>query len=345
VITRLLAVFAVLVAATASAQVPAVRLQENPLLTLKSSPTIGDNINGPSVIKVPDWIPNKLGKYYMYFAHHRGMYIRLAYADSLHGPWKVYEPGVLNVSETAFYRPQPDPEAEIYGVYTHVASPEIYVDEANKRLIMWVHGQFSDGKKWPDDPLEAHAWLQKNGYSQNTQVTVSTDGLRFKSQPAITADPYLRVFEYKGEFYGIVRLGRLVHSSDPLKKFEAGPSPFRDTPYNNQVRHVALFRDGDTLHVFLSVIGAAPEKIVHTTIALKGDWKEWKVGPFDNVLTPEARYECPDWPVRPSEVGEIYGAARQLRDPALYVENGKITLFYTVCGEQGIAGADIELTR
>jgi len=342
---RLTLAFAFFAAITTAGDVSAVRFAENPLLTLKSSPTIGDNINGPSVIKVPDWVPNKLGTYYMYFAHHRGMYIRLAYANSLHGPWKVYEPGVLNVSETAFYRPQPDPDAEIYGVYTHVASPEVYVDDANKRLLMWVHGQFSDGKKWPEDPQEAHVWLRQNGYTQNTQVTVSTDGLHFKAQPAITDDPYLRVFEHNGEFYGIVRLGRLVHSSDPLKKFEAGPSPFRDTPYNNQVRHVALFKDGATLHVFLSVIGAAPEKIVHTTIALKGDWKEWKVGAFDDVLNPDARYECPDWPVRPSEVGEIYGAARQLRDPAIYAENGRITLFYTVCGEQGIAAADIKLAK
>jgi hypothetical protein len=117
----------------------------------------------------------------MYFAHHRGMYIRLAYADSLHGPWKVYTPGVLNVSETALFRPQPDPAYEIYGVYTHVASPEVLVDDANKRIIMWVHGQFSDGKKWPDDPIEAHAWLRRNGYNQVTQVTVSTDGLHFRA--------------------------------------------------------------------------------------------------------------------------------------------------------------------
>src|SRR5882672_1166461 len=113
VIMRLPIAFVFFAAITAAGDVSAVRFPENPLLTLKSSPTIGDNINGPSVIKVPDWVPNKLGRYYMYFAHHRGMYIRLAYADSLHGPWKIYEPGVLNVSETAFYRPQPDPDAEI----------------------------------------------------------------------------------------------------------------------------------------------------------------------------------------------------------------------------------------
>ena len=355
--TRTLAALALVAAAASisrahvSAQsVTVTRFTQNPLITVDSSQTLGGNVNGPSVIRVPDWVERPLGKYYMYFAHHRGTYIRLAYADSLHGPWKVYVPGVLNVSATALFRPQPDPPYEIYGVYTHVASPEVLVDDANKRIVMWVHGQFSDGKKWPEDPVEAHAWLQKNGYNQVTQVTVSTDGLHFKAQPAISPEPYLRVFEHGGQYFGIVRLGRLVRSGDPLQPFENGPNPFRDTPYSGKVRHVALLVDGDTLHIFLSVIGAAPESILHTTMSLTGDWKDWKVGAFDSVLKPEARYECPDWPVRESEVGEIYGAARQLRDPALYVERSadgkeKLTLFYTVCGEQGVAAADVEIKK
>jgi hypothetical protein len=328
--------------------VAAERFAENPLVSVRSDLSLGDNVNGPSIIKVPDWVKNPLGRYYMYFAHHRGAYIRLAYADSLHGPWKVYVPGVLNVSATALYRPQPDPPYEIYGVYTHVASPEVLVDDAHQRIVMWVHGQFSDGKQWPDDPIEAHAWLRQNGYNQVTQVTVSTDGLHFDAQPAISPEPYLRVFEHGGRYYGIVRLGRLVRSADPLQPFENGPNPFRDTPYSNKIRHVALLADGDTLHVFFSVIGAAPESILHTTLSLAGDWQDWKAGAVDEVLKPEARYECPDWPVRASEVGEIYGAARQLRDPALYVERTidgqrKATLFYTVCGEQGIAAAELQM--
>ena len=40
-----------------------------------------DNINGPTVIRVPPWVKRPLGRYYMYFAHHMGAFIRLAYAD------------------------------------------------------------------------------------------------------------------------------------------------------------------------------------------------------------------------------------------------------------------------
>jgi len=335
---------------TGAAEVIATRFAGNPLVSVRSDPSVGDNVNGPSVIKVPSWVQQPLGRYYMYFAHHSGTHIRLAYADSLQGPWKVYVPGVLDVSATALYRPQPDPPYDIYGVYTHVASPEVLVDDANQRIIMWVHGQFTDGKRWPDDPVEAQAWLRRNGYSQVTQVTVSADGLNFKAQPVISKEPYLRVFRHGGAYYGIVRLGRLVRATDPLQPFEGSADPFRDTPHSGKVRHVALHVEGNTLHIFLSVIGAAPESILHTRMSLVGDWKDWKVGAFEEVLKPEARYECPDWPIRPSEVGEIHGAARQLRDPALYVEKtaggrDRMSLFYTVCGEQGIAGADVEFRR
>ena len=59
-----------------------------------------------------------------YFANHRGEFIRLAYADAVGGPWKIYEPGVLHVRDTAFYRSQPD-RSRFGGNNTHLASPEV----------------------------------------------------------------------------------------------------------------------------------------------------------------------------------------------------------------------------
>ena len=61
----------------------------------------GNNINGPSLIKVPDWVENPLGEYYLYFAHHSGKYIRMAYSMNkkknslLDVDFKVHEPGTL----------------------------------------------------------------------------------------------------------------------------------------------------------------------------------------------------------------------------------------------------------
>jgi hypothetical protein len=69
------------------------RLPGNPIIRPEMLPgSDGDNINGPSLIRVPSWVPEPLGRYYLYFAHHNGKYIRLAYADHLEGPWKFTRP-------------------------------------------------------------------------------------------------------------------------------------------------------------------------------------------------------------------------------------------------------------
>src|SRR5436190_17801802 len=87
---------------TAAKQKPAgvERFSENPIIRQAMLPgKDGQNINGPSLIRVPDWVEKPLGKYYLYFAHHRGKYIRLAYADRLQGPWTIHKPGTLSLEE------------------------------------------------------------------------------------------------------------------------------------------------------------------------------------------------------------------------------------------------------
>jgi hypothetical protein len=71
------------------------RFVSNPIIRPDMDGRMGDNINGPSLIRVPDWIADPLGRYYLYFAHHNGDYIRLASADDLAGSWTMHEPGVL----------------------------------------------------------------------------------------------------------------------------------------------------------------------------------------------------------------------------------------------------------
>jgi len=326
------------------AQTPqAVRFPENPLVSVTSSKSIGDNVNGPTVIRVPKWVEHPLGRYYMYFAHHKGDHIRLAYCDSLHGPWKIYEPGVLNVADTIFRRPQPDPLGDSLP-YTHVASPEIFIDDAKKQIVMYVHGMWTDGKRWPADPVAAAKWVLENGYAQYTQATVSRDGIHFEAKPGIALrTSYLRVFRWNGAFYGMARLGVLAKSSTPEGPFEMGPNPFNGTEYAGRVRHVAVLPDGKTLHVFFSGIGDAPERILFSTISLEGDWKTWKVSSPVEVLRPTERYECAQLPVMASKVGESQGPEHALRDPAIFSESGKLFLFYSVCGEQGIGGADVSM--
>ncbi|MFL5284085.1 MAG: hypothetical protein ACJ8AW_24605 [Rhodopila sp.] len=62
------------------------RLGDGPIIGPWSHPSIGVNIQGPSLIRVPDWVEDRLSDYYPYFADHKGSYIRLAYADRVTGP-------------------------------------------------------------------------------------------------------------------------------------------------------------------------------------------------------------------------------------------------------------------
>jgi hypothetical protein len=321
--------------------VTATRLPQNPLLTVASSASLGGNLNGPTVIRVPGWIERPLGRYYMYFANHMGTFIRLAYADAIGGPWKIYEPGVLQVRDTAFFRPQPDPPETLSDFYTHVASPEIAIDASRRRLIMWVHGWWTNGERWPSDPRAAAAWARQMGYGQFTQAAEATDGLHFEVRPAITKQSYLRVVQHDGYFYALGRLGQLSRAKDPTASFEVGANPFRDTKYAGRVRHVALLQRGARLHVFFTAIGDAPERVLMSTIDLTPDWATWRASPPVDVLQPETLYECADMADAPSEPGDVETRVRQIRDPFVFEELGRAYLFYATCGEQGIAAAEL----
>lgn len=317
------------------------RFSTNPLVTVKSSATLGGNVNGPTVIRVPSWVERPLGRYYMYFANHRDVFIRLAYADAVTGPWTIYEPGVWHVKDSALYRPQPD-SARFGGFNTHFASPEIFIDTTNRRIVLWAHGWYTNGEHWPTEPKAAQQWANEKGYGQFTQSAVSSDGVRFTGQPAITKESYLRVFQRDGALYGMSRLGVLIRAPNPAASFEVGPNAFRDTIYgSNRVRHVALVPRGNRLHVFFTAIGDAPERMLMSTIDMTKPWGEWKVGALVDVMQPETAYECGSLPPTPSAVGDIFEPARQIRDPHVLEDEGKTYLFYVLCGEQGVAGAEI----
>lgn len=319
------------------------RLPQNPLLTVASSKTLGDNVNGPTVVRVPAWVQRPLGRYYMYFANHMGTFIRMAYAPAVTGPWTVYEPGVLDVRDTAFYREQPDPVETLDDFYTHVASPEIRLEANPPRVVMWMHGWWTRGEKWPAKPSEARAWAREHGYGQYTQAAVSSDGLHFTAQPAISRTSYIRVFTLGSTYYGVSRLGLVSRASDPLGEFTTGPNLFTNTPYAGRVRHVALVQRDDHMLVFFTAIGDAPEHVVMARVELTADWTAWHAGSFSDVLMPETAYECADLPNAPSESGDISKPVKQIRDPFVFEEDGRSFLFYSTCGEQGIAAAELRL--
>jgi hypothetical protein len=290
-----------------------VRFKESPILHpgLKGlEGNLGRNINGPSLIRVPSWVENPLGKYYLYFAHHSGAYLRLAFADRLEGPWTVHAPGVLHVKEA----PGRD----------HIASPDVHVDDAAKEIRMYFH----------QPPAK-----ESSAKEQQTYVALSRDGLRFTVRKEELGHAYMRVFEYQGARYGFgmggTADGVFMKSPDGLRPFEDGA---RCLP---KVRHSALWVEKDKLHLLYTIVGEAPERIIHSTVDLTKDWKTWAPSPGEILLEPEMEYEGVKEPLVPSKNGAITGAVRQLRDPAIFHENGKRYLLYAVAGEQGIAIAEL----
>jgi len=301
---------------SAGIAVKAVRSGANPLITRESSSSLGRNINGPSVVRMPEWAEGRLGKYHMYFAAHRGAHIRLAYSDAIEGPWKVHEPGTLQLAQAA-------------GFTGHIASPDVHVDDAGRRILMYFHGKRGSG-------------------GQFTALAVSKDGLTFKTDGTVIAPPYLRTWTWNGRVYGVARRGKVEGepSSGQLMTAESAEGPFavvRDN-FIPRMRHAAVLVEGDRLLLFYSRIGDAPERIVMSVVEMKPDVTAWRCSPAVDVLVPEGVCEGGGYDIAPSKAGSAT-KVRELRDPCVFHEEGKSWLFYSIAGESGIAAAELDIAR
>jgi hypothetical protein len=80
-----------------------------------------------------------------------------------------------------------------------------------------------------------------------------------------------------------------------------------------------------------------------STIDLTDDWQTWKETAPVEVLRPERGWEGADLPIEPSRGGPIDIPVNQLRDPAIFEEDGRIYLLYPVAGERGIGLAEVHV--
>ncbi len=103
------------------------------------------------------------------------------------------------------------------------------------------------------------------------------------------------------------------------------------------MRHAAVAFIGNELWVWHSRIADSPDRIYLSKIDLTGDWKDWKPTEPVVVAFPEKTYEGTDLPLTVSKEGAASQRYRELRDPAVFEENGKWYLFYSVAAESGIA--------
>lgn len=317
------------IAAVAAEQTPtavkATRLGDGPILRPDMMPkddgVWSGNLNFPCVVRVPEWVERPLGRYYLYFSAHHGSYIRLAYADQVTGPWKIYEPGTLRLAEVERVNGSDRTEQR------HVASPDVHVDNGRRQFRMYFH-----------------YFLPKLGHKSS--VAFSTDGLRFDPRPGAIAGPYLRAFPRDNAWLAIDDAGELLRSSDGIEPFKPLSDVVKQAATGNpktaHFRHGGLLPDGDRLGIFYSRVGDAPERILFTQVRLAGEPTAWQASPPVPVLEPERDWEGAKADLVPSTImGQTN--VRQLRDPFVFREDGKTYLFYAVAGETGIAMAEVEM--
>ncbi|MEL6793558.1 MAG: hypothetical protein AAFP78_08900, partial [Pseudomonadota bacterium] len=131
------------------------RLLDEPIIRPHMDRRMGDNINGPALIRMPDWAEG-LGRYHLYFSDHKGTYIRLAYSEAITGPWSMHEPGALDLKDSFFptgdlppppLEDRPPWAGEMLGgfLYTHIASPDVHIDHDARRFRMYFHGLVENG--------------------------------------------------------------------------------------------------------------------------------------------------------------------------------------------------------
>ena len=283
-----------------------------------------------------------MGPTIFYFADHKGRYIRLAYADDLLGPWHVHPAGSLQIADSYFLTEPPEVSPQrlerlraaraargvsiSHDVLTeattpHIASPDVHIDDANRRIAMYFHGL--DGVS-----------------RQVSRVATSSDGIQFTARPERLGRTYMRVLQHDGYTYAMSMPGQLYRSRDPLGGFDEGPLLF-----NRNMRHAALLKRGETLFVFWTQVGHIPERILLSTIDISGDWAAWSQTLGVEVLRPEYDWEGADAPLEPSVRSTAYGHVNQLRDPAIFedADSRRIFLLYAVAGESGIAIAEVHL--
>lgn len=317
----MLAILAAFVAAALPAPSQGVRVERfatNPLISVENvTRATAQNLDrpgpaapfvsfaGPSVIRVPEWIDGAPGLYAMYFAHHKGGHLRVAFADDVRGPWTVHAPGVgvLGLEDVEGL------------IEDHIASPDVHVDEARQRLVMYFHGPVDGGQ-----------------FDQRTFVATSTDATHFKvASNEDLGEPYFRVFWHRGFAYTPGRLGPFTRSRDGFTNFESGP-----TLFDNRVRHYACVPWNDELFVFYSRKAENPERIRLRTIhladparpGLGADWSGWTLSTPREVLRPTEPYERQPGP--------------RTLDPHVFFDvDGTAYLFYSGGHEQAIAGAEL----
>jgi hypothetical protein len=172
-----------------------------------------------------------------------------------------------------------------------------------------------------------------------TRLALSRDGLNFTARLPVLGLPYMRLFPHRGWYYAIAMPGQTYRSRDGLDDFEAGPRLTREP-----IRHHAILEHEGQCYVLWTRIGDRPERILLSELNIAADWQDWRLGATHEIHRAEKPWEGAILAPRASQPGACMEPVNQLRDPAIFQENGKIYLLYAVAGEQGIAIGELRRT-
>lgn len=328
------------------------RLPNNPVITPQmfaeaGVPEDGENINGPCLIRIPEWLPadkraDPSARYYLYFADHGGTYIRMAWAASVGGPYTLYRPGKGVLSFQASGGVQSGEKMKWHldltpdlALTMHIASPDVLVDHERRRFVLFFHACSSRrkaGGKWEWGGQRTFAASCENGLDFNRRIET------FDLGPS-----YFRIFRWREQYYASA-FNRFHRADEPGRLVSRYARVEVDFPALDRVRHTAVRVEGDHLTLFFSRKGSAPEHIEVAEMRLHDDPARWSVEPARSLLVPEHPWEGVDLRIETSTGGSARTPVHQLRDPYWFRDDGaREYLLYSVAGENGIAIA--RLTR
>ena len=108
------------------------------------------------------------------------------------------------------------------------------------------------------------------------------------------------------------------------------------------IRHHALLRYDSQWYVLWTRVGDFPERILLSSLDTPADWQQWSFTETHEIHRAQKSWEGADIRPQASEYGACMQRVNQLRDPAIFEEDGKIYLLYAIAGEQGIAVGELK---
>ena len=330
----------------------------------------GDNINGPSLIRVPNFISrgnrvNRDANYYLYFGHHGGEYIRMAWAENVTGPYRLYDAGA-SVGDRGVLddnRNRIDLDNGVGIQDNHISSPDVHVETSPNRIVMYFHAG-------------GYRFEGRNINSQRSFVNTSSRGAEFRrrdTEPVVLGDSYFKVFEDNNTLYamdnrGIPRRARSFNNPwRPTNGYYNGNSLASLWEQNNndfyqdairdernqgrsqrRLRHTGVRTAGREAQIFFSERGDNHEHIRVSRINLNvNSWNNWNpTYPGNELLRPVSGWEGGQFNRRNSEAGAAPENVSQLRDPDVFEDSdGSLYLLYSGRGEDAIGIAALRNNR